>query len=314
MRNIRQRARSAVLGILLTLPATGTWAGVAPTAPPLGIDLNAFDRSKQTMLLPNGITLGYVALGPRVARPVVLSHGYTDNARDWVPMLPYLDKDQRLILLDLRGHGASSKPECCYTRIDIAYDIRLLLDRLNVADADIVGHSFGSVVAQSFAELWPERTHRLVLISSRAGSHPDCTTGDAKPMDYRSAILKLKEPIDPDSPWMIEWWASPTPVDEDFIRRQRKDAAAIPLKIWIAILDQGLTGGDLQSALPMIKAPTLAIWGGKDPIIVEKQRCALARGLPEAQTKTFPELGHNPFWEQPRAVAETIEAFLHQKP
>jgi pimeloyl-ACP methyl ester carboxylesterase len=70
--------------------------------------------------------------------------------------------------------------------------------------------------------------------------------------DFAAEIRKLKEPIEPDSPFMIAWWDSPTPVDPDFIRRQRKDAAGIP----------------------------------------------------------FEGLGHNPFWEDPRGVAEVINAFL----
>ena len=38
---------------------------------------------------------------------------------------------------------------------------------------------------------------------------------------------------------MIAWWSSPTPVDPDFIRRERMDAAAIPLRVWLAVLDEG---------------------------------------------------------------------------
>ena len=131
---------------------------LAAPAPPLQIDLNAFDASKKSLALPNGETLAYIDRGDRSGPTVVLIHGYTDNARDWVPMLPYLSKRYRLILVDIRGHGQSSKPECCYTRLDFAYDIKLLLDALGVRKADIVGHSLGSIIAQTFAEYWPERT------------------------------------------------------------------------------------------------------------------------------------------------------------
>jgi pimeloyl-ACP methyl ester carboxylesterase len=113
---------------------------------------------------------------------------------------------------------------------------------------------------------------------------------------------------------MVEWWASPTPVDEDFIRRQRKDSAQIPVKVWLAVLEQGLSGNDLQATLPWIKAPTLLVWGEKDPIMVDKDRCALIKGLPAAQVKIFPGLGHNPFWEQPSQVVQALEAFLRQSP
>jgi pimeloyl-ACP methyl ester carboxylesterase len=274
------------------------------------IDLDRFDAGKQTVALPDGETLAYVSRGDPRGAPVVLIHGYTDNARDWAPLAPYLSPHFHLILVDLRGHGASSKPECCYTRVDFAYDVKLLLDALHLAHADIVGHSLGSVVAQTFAEYWPEHTRRLILISST--SRLLSLSGPQPP--WATQIRQLKEPIDPDSPFMVEWWSSPTAVDADFLRRQRRDAAAIPLRVWVAVLDQGLADSDLLQTLPRIVAPTLLIWGSKDPLIPEDAREGLRRALPRAQVKIFDGLGHNPFWEQPQACADVINAFLTAAP
>jgi pimeloyl-ACP methyl ester carboxylesterase len=319
----------SVLALSATATATATAAAAAAAAaappaaapaptitapPPLKIDLDAFDASKKTMALPNGETLAYIDRGERSGPAVVLIHGYTDNARDWVPMLPYLSQRYRLILVDIRGHGQSSKPECCYTRLDFAYDIKLLLDALRVEKADIVGHSLGSIIAQTFAEYWPERTAHVVLISSTGGSPPGRPKKPPQ-LDFAAEIRKLKEPIEADSPFMIAWWDSPTPVDPDFIRRQRKDAAGIPLRVWLAVLDQALPAnnvfGDLQSTLPRLKAPTLLIWGSKDPIMEEDVRQSLRDALPGAKVKVFDGLGHNPFWEDPRGVAEVINTFLN---
>jgi pimeloyl-ACP methyl ester carboxylesterase len=304
-------------GSLLAASATGSSAIAASavkTPPRLDIDLNEFDAGKKLIALPNGESLAYIDSGERSGPAVVLIHGYTDNARDWVPMLPYLSKRYRLILVDIRGHGQSSKPECCYTRFDFAYDIKLLLDALGVQKADIVGHSLGSIIAQTFAEYWPERTAHVVLISSTGGSPPDRPKKPPQ-FDFAAEIRKLKEPIEADSPFMIAWWESPTPVDPDFIRRQRKDAAGIPLRVWLAVLDQALPTnniyGDLQSSLPRLKAPTLLIWGSKDPIMEEDVRQSLRDALPKAKVKIFDGLGHNPFWEDPRGVAEVINAFLN---
>ena len=310
-------------GAFLAASAIGSFANAAPavtaapvvTVPPrLDIDLNAFDASKKLMALPNGESLAYIDRGERSGPAVVLIHGYTDNARDWVPMLPYLSKHYRLILVDIRGHGRSSKPECCYTRLDFAYDIKLLLDALGVQKADIVGHSLGSIIAQTFAEYWPERTAHVVLVSSTGGAPPDRPRKPPQ-FDFAAEIRKLKEPIEADSPFMIAWWDSPTPVDPDFLRRQRQDAAGIPLRVWLAVLDQALPAnnvyGDLQNTLPRLKAPTLLIWGSKDPIMEEDVRQTLRNALPNAKVKIFDGLGHNPFWEDPRGVAEAINAFLN---
>jgi pimeloyl-ACP methyl ester carboxylesterase len=300
-------ARPVCLILLLLLAYAGV--AVAAAVPP-AIDLERFDAAKKTVALPNGQTLAYVSMGDEHGPPVVLIHGYTDTARDWVPLVPYLPSTWHLILVDLRGHGASGKPECCYTRLDFAYDIKLLLDLLHLPRADIVGHSLGSIIAQAFAEYWPERTRRLILISStgqlwsQSGPQPAWAT----------QIRQLKEPIDPDSPFMVQWWSSPTHVDADFLRRQRRDAAAIPLRGWIAVLDQGLSGSDLLQTLPRITAPTLLIWGSKDPLIPDDARQSLRQGLPQAQVKILEGLGHNPFWEQPQLCAGVIKAFLTAAP
>ena len=114
-------------------------------------ELDRFDAQKTSAVLPDGETLAYMDVGTRDGSPLVLIHGYTDSARDWAPLVPLLAGKFRLIIIDLRGHGASSKPQCCYTRFDFAYDIKLLLDALHIKTADIVGHSLGSIVAQTFA-------------------------------------------------------------------------------------------------------------------------------------------------------------------
>jgi pimeloyl-ACP methyl ester carboxylesterase len=309
---------TTLLALLMLLPwLAATAAASATQVAPAKIDLNTFDALKKSVALPNGETLAYVPLGDPKGQPVVLIHGYTDSARDWVPLVPYLSPHFRLIVVDIRGHGRSSKPECCYTRFDFAYDIKLLLDALGVAQADLVGHSLGSIIAQTLAEYWPDRTRRVVLISSTAGPRP----GEAsrKPaFDYAAQIRELKEPIDPDSPFMMAWWSSPTPVDADFMRRQRADSAAIPLRVWLAVLDQGLepmlVAGELQKSLPRLTAPALLIWGSKDPIMDEAARATLLEGLPQAQVKILDGLGHNPFWEDPRGCARVINPFLSAAP
>jgi pimeloyl-ACP methyl ester carboxylesterase len=109
---------------------------------------------------------------------------------------------------------------------------------------------------------------------------------------------------------MIAWWDSPKPVNPDFIRRQRRDAANIPLAVWLAVLDQGTHSADLQRNLPKLKAPALLIWGSDDPIMEEEVRQSLRDALPAAAVKVFEGLGHNPFWEDPAAVAQVINKFL----
>lgn len=289
----------------------------AKAAPPRPVDLDAFDASMKGVPLPNGVSLAYTELGPRSGIPVVLLHGFTNNARNWSPLIPYLDPKFRLILIDARGHGRSSRPECCYTRIDMAYDVKLLLDHLKIPAAHIIGHSMGSIVAQAFAETWPALTRKVVLIGSTGGTRPSCVKSSlpASPVSWMVPQLEqLKNPIDPDGAFMNQWYgdAGSRLDDPDLLSRQRRDAAAIPVRVWLAVIQQGNMGAELQTALARFHAPALLIWGAKDELMPEPARCALREALPQARVHVFPGYGHNPFWDDPAEVAAQINPFLRQ--
>jgi pimeloyl-ACP methyl ester carboxylesterase len=304
--------RAVLLGALLPLAAVAQ----TPLTPAY---LDSFDAQKTTVTLANGQLLAYLDRGPRDAPPVVLIHGYTDSARDWATLAPLLVPKFRLIIVDLRGHGASGKPDCCYTRFDFAHDIKLLLTTLRLDSADIVGHSLGSVVAQTFAELWPESTRRLILVSSTGTSfgldESAGKVGSATPLvhSWLAGVARLRDPIDPGSPFMRDWWKESMSINPEFFSsRQRRDAAAIPAHVWRDIADQTLLGDDLRRMLPRIRAPTLLLWGGRDTVMSEAGRKALRAGIKGNEVRIFPTLGHDLFWEDPRAVGSVMIAFLEK--
>jgi pimeloyl-ACP methyl ester carboxylesterase len=299
----RETARALLLTVLCVLPAIA--ATQSPMTPAY---LDRFDAQKTSVLLSNGERLAYIDSGPREASTLVLIHGYTDSARDWAPITPLLAPRFRLIIVDLRGQGVSGKPDCCYTRFDFAYDIKLLLDSLHIPSAHIAGHSLGSLVAQTFAELWPESTGRLILISSTGTAFG--SDEPSKPPSWLVPVAALRDPIDPDSGFMRDWWKISIDYDPEFARRQRRDAAAIPARVWQAIADQSLIGVDLRSMLPRVQAPTLLIWGGRDTLISEAGRDALRTGIARSEVRIFSSLGHDLFWEDPPAVADALIGFL----
>lgn len=310
----RARTCGAVLAVLCMHPISAM--AQTPVTPEL---LDQFDAQKKTVVLSNGERLAYIDAGPRDAPALVLIHGYTDSARDWAPIAPLLTPRRRLIIVDLRGHGASGKPDCCYSRFDFAYDIKLLLDTLHTATADIAGHSLGSIVAQTFAELWPNSTRRLVLISSTGTSfgpaEPAAAPGPARALEesWLAPIAELTDPVDPDSAFMRDWWKVSIAYNPEFARRQRRDAAAIPARVWRAIADQSLIGVDLRPMLPRVQAPTLLIWGARDTLVSDAGRDALRAGIGRNEVHIFASLGHDLFWEDPAAVANVVIGFLVNK-
>jgi pimeloyl-ACP methyl ester carboxylesterase len=316
--------RTAAIARAVCRSVMALWlAAVVPLAAHAAISeayLQSFDAGKRLIGLSDGQTLAYIDIGPRNGEAVVLLHGYTDSARDWAPIAPFLSGRFRLIIPDLRGQGASGKPDCCYTRFDFANDIRLLLERLRVRRAVIAGHSLGSIVAQTFAEEWPGSTRRLILVSSTGTyfgptSGQDCPSVESVLPASLAGAEKLKDPIDPDSAFMTSWWQESMRINPPFFSgRQRRDAAAIPARVWRAIATQTLLGVDLRFMLPRIQAPTLLIWGGQDALEGPAGRAALQTGIKGAKVRNFPSLGHDLIWQDPRGVARAMTQFIQGPP
>jgi pimeloyl-ACP methyl ester carboxylesterase len=101
--------------------------------------------------------------------PIVLIHGFASTAAiNWVhpAWVTTLTKARRrVIALDNRGHGASSKPydPAAYHSATMAGDVRALLDHLGIARADLMGYSMGARIAAYLALAHPDRVRSLIL-------------------------------------------------------------------------------------------------------------------------------------------------------
>src|SRR5271169_4791136 len=112
----------------------------------------------------NGTTL-HVRVGG-TGPAVVLLHGFGDTGDMWAPLAAALAADHTVIVPDLRGMGLSAVPEQGFEKTNQAKDIADVLDTLHVPRADIVGHDIGNMVAFAFAERYPERTTKLVMMDA----------------------------------------------------------------------------------------------------------------------------------------------------
>lgn len=261
--------------------------------------------AKKTVELPNGQTLAYVELGDPAGKPTLLVHGYTDNSRSWSLLAPHL-ASRRLIAVDLRGHGKSEAPDCCYAFTDLAHDLSLFLKTLDLDRVDYVGHSLGSMTGILLAAQHPEQVEKLVLISTSTeiGSGPGSWLWDN--------VLPLKAPIDPNSKFMMDWYWNPNPVDEDFITRERTESAATPIQVWHGVL-WATAMADLIAITPMVKAPVLVLWGDQDSLFDATHQERVKKAFPAARFETFAGAGHNMFWEFPERSGKLIGEFLDQQ-
>jgi pimeloyl-ACP methyl ester carboxylesterase len=109
----------------------------------------------------NGVAIYYRDIGAR-AEPVVLLHGFPETGDAFAAVVS-LGRSHRLIVPDLRGAGLSQRPASGYDKQRVATDVRLLMDRLAIDRAHVVGHDIGARVAYAFAVQYPDRLLSLTV-------------------------------------------------------------------------------------------------------------------------------------------------------
>ena len=268
------------------------------------IDQAGWEAQKKEVRLPNGLRLAYVEAGNPKGELLLLLHGYTDSSRSWTPVVPYLSR-YRLLIPDLRGHGATDAPRCCYGTTQFADDARLFLDSLGVKRAAVAGHSLGSMVAISLAADHPNRVSKLVLIGSTA--LVPVKRGDWL-YDNAAAVTGK---LDPGTQFARDWHPAnqPTPVDPAFAEAVNADLYRIPDHVWHSVMRE-LASVPVGRHAADVRAPVLVLSGGKDPLFPAEHHLSLMKAFPQATGHVFPELGHNLNWEKPRDVAAAIADFL----
>ncbi|EMD23143.1 alpha/beta fold hydrolase [Amycolatopsis azurea] len=110
----------------------------------------------------NGVRLHYVAGGS--GSPVVLLPGWPQTWWSFHKVMPALAAKHRVIAVDLRGMGGSSKPAAGYDKETLAADVHALVTKLGYAKADVVGHDIGAMVAHSYGIKYPQAVGKLALM------------------------------------------------------------------------------------------------------------------------------------------------------
>ncbi len=112
------------------------------------------------------LTVHVLEAGPADAPLVVLLHGFPDLAYSWREVIPLLSDDYRVVAPDLRGYGASDKPEGGYDALTLAGDVAALLEALtgDGEKAHLVGHDWGAFLAWTAAIEHPERLATLTAV------------------------------------------------------------------------------------------------------------------------------------------------------
>ena len=252
---------------------------------------------------------------------LLLLHGITDSSATWEGVAPSLAEHFTLIAPDLLGHGESATPRGDYSLGAHASGVRDILTALGIERVTVVGHSLGGGIAMQFAYQFPERTERLVLVSSGGLGrevHFAVARRDAPGRRLRSARPHLRR-----------------------AHRRRAVASAAcssacgsPRARIIQVLAQGFASldnaGSRQAFLHTVRAviepsgqrvsaqdrlslagllPSLIVWGERDSIIPIEHGVAAHEAMPGSRFEVFPDAGHMPHDADPERFAELLIDF-----
>jgi non-heme chloroperoxidase len=253
--------------------------------------------------LPRKLTLQYAEQGSPSTPPLILLHGFTDSWFSYSRVLAPLAARHHVFALSQRGHGDSSRPVDGYAMPELAADVVAFMDAQGLAQAAVIGHSMGSIVATELALAAPDRLDALVLM----GANTSWNTPEL--VAFQEVVAALPDPVP--AAFVSEFQGSTAfePLPEAFMERVVAESLKLPAYVWRAAL-AGHIMADYVERLAAIRMPTLVLGGEEDAYCPADRQRELASRLGNAELKLYPRVGHCPHWERPEAFVQDVEAFL----
>jgi 3-oxoadipate enol-lactonase len=238
---------------------------------------------------------------------LILLHGLGDDHRVWRRTLPGLIVSRRVILYDLRGHGASSLGQPAGTLGQLGDDLDCLLDALGLERALIVGFSLGGAIAMRAALDHPDRVSGLVLVatSSRVGRVT------AEWYSQRAAMVDANDPglrktLDDDVEQMYPQ-TSDEVANAIAIRRQSTADPRGYRNACVALAE--LNQRPLDPELSRISSPTLIVASDADPLCPLRAAEIMLASMPGSLLSVIKGAGHVLPVERPAELARAILDF-----
>ena len=274
-----------------------------------------------TFTTQDGVELEYRDRGGD-GLPLVMLHGWGQTQAMFRHQLADLAPDQRVVTLDLRGHGLSSKPHFGYRIARFSRDVWELLDHLEVEQVDALGWSMGASVWWSFIDQYgTDRIRRLIAVDqpSAVAAVPWMSAEDQAKSGAIfdvAALLTLGEALSGadsiatrDS--FVRGMFSGDNTDPDVLSFVMAELDTVPAYASVPLLFDHCAQ-DWRDVLPRITVPTLVIGCEGSHVDPSSQRY-IAEQIPNAVLHVFPTdvaSSHFPFLENPIAFNNVVERFL----
>jgi pimeloyl-ACP methyl ester carboxylesterase len=234
---------------------------------------------------------------PPVPAPLILLHGNYASPRWWEPVRQHLPDAVTALTPDMRRWVENGRTSISH----LATSLGGVLQANDIADAVIVGHSLGGVVATQFALDHPDLVRGLVLIATGPPEGVPLgrfAIGRQLPLQWlnrrvlRAALGKAGLPRQ-------------HPLAEALVEDALRTDPAI-----YAAFSRAVARWNVSAQLGELQTPTLLIWGDQDPVMPIKIGWRLRGLIPHSRLVTLPGVGHSPPLEAPASVVDHLLAFL----
>jgi poly(3-hydroxyoctanoate) depolymerase len=239
--------------------------------------------------------------------PLVLINGLGASLEMWSPLRPHLPPGE-VISFDLPGAGGSSVPRVPLRIRGTADLVAELLCKLGVARADVLGYSFGGIVAQELAYRHRSTVDRLILAATAAGwpswpPKPHVAWLMMTPARYRDRRLAMV---------IVPVIAGGVTARDPAVLRETVEQRVARPPSTLGYFHQlyAVTGWTSQPWLGRLEQHTLVLHGTKDPIVPTVNARMMAHRIPRATLSLLPRAGHMFLLDEPGRSGAEISRFL----
>jgi pimeloyl-ACP methyl ester carboxylesterase len=236
---------------------------------------------------------------------VVLLHGFLENKTMWKNIIPELSKKNRIITIDLLGHGKSDCLGYVHSMELFAETIEAVLKHLQIRKCVLVGHSLGGYVALAFAEKNPQKTKGLCLMNA---------TSNEDDGERRTLRTRANKMIQNNFTNMVRmsftnlFGEQSRLLFKNEINSALEEALQTPVQGYIAAQEGMRIRLNRNAVLAKNDFKKLVIIGEKDPVLDFKSFVKEAKKT-DSEIVIFPD-GHMPHIENMVQLIATLKAFV----
>ena len=231
---------------------------------------------------------------------LVLLHGAGDQAGTWNRIAAELMRRFQLVIPDLAGHGGSDPTEGALSLGTLLTALEQILDATRWRDTPMVlaGNSLGAWMAMLYAQKYPHRVKRVILIDG--GPIKNASEIGLMPKDREQARLAMDAVLDPSTPHPANF------VLDDLVRLSNTGPISRLLAAGIEDMSKYL----LEDKLGRFQLPVDLVWGVSDRLVPLDYAKRLQSQLPHCTLTLIDHCGHAPQFERPRELTQVVLRIL----